>query len=59
MWEPQLVYPTQDMKMEIENFFDFGKQIEIFEDSSFLVTEEGALYSWGRNENGILGREAK
>jgi Regulator of chromosome condensation (RCC1) repeat len=31
----------------------------VFEDSSFLVTDEGSLYSWGRNENGFLGRETR
>lgn len=45
--------------MELANIFDYGKQIEVYEDSSFLVTEDGALFSWGKNENGILGREAK
>jgi len=34
-------------------------QIELHEDSSFLVTEEGALFSWGNNEHGFLGRDAK
>jgi alpha-tubulin suppressor-like RCC1 family protein len=31
----------------------------VFEDSSFLLTESGTIYSWGKNENGFLGREAK
>jgi alpha-tubulin suppressor-like RCC1 family protein len=34
-------------------------QIEVFEDSSFLLTDEGNIYSWGRNDHGFLGREAK
>ena len=61
VWEPQLVYPTAEImnQMELENLFDFAKQIEIFEDSSFLVTEDGALFSWGRNDHQFLGRDAK
>jgi alpha-tubulin suppressor-like RCC1 family protein len=31
----------------------------VFEDSSFLLTESGKIYSWGKNEHGFLGREAK
>lgn len=59
--EPRQVYPTVEMEreMELDNIFDYGKQIEIYEDSSFLVTDEGVLYSWGKNDNNILGREAK
>lgn len=30
-----------------------------YEDSSFLVTESGALYSWGKNDHNFLGRETK
>lgn len=45
--------------MELEDFFDMAKQIEVYENSSFMVTDEGALYSWGRNDHGFLGREAK
>lgn len=45
--------------MELANLFDYAKQIEVYEDSSFLVTEDGVLYSWGKNENGLLGRQAK
>jgi hypothetical protein len=46
-------------EMELANLFDYARQIEVYEDSSFLVTEDGVLYSWGKNENGILGRDAK
>jgi len=61
IWEPVQVYPTVEMikEMELVNLFDYARQIEVYEDSSFLVTEDGVLYSWGKNENGILGREAK
>jgi alpha-tubulin suppressor-like RCC1 family protein len=31
----------------------------VFEDSSFLLTVYGKIYSWGRNDHGFLGREAK
>lgn len=56
------VYPTeQPQGVPLDESFDFdrAKQIEAYEDSSFLVTEEGAVYSWGKNENGFLGRETK
>ena len=45
--------------MELEDMFDDAKEIEVYEDSSFLVTHDGKVYSWGRNEHGFLGREAK
>ena len=56
-----LVYPTIEMQkeMEYDNLFDWAKQIEVWEDSSFLVTEDGTLLTWGKNEGGVLGREAK
>jgi len=48
------------MLQEIElNIFDYAKQIEVYDEASFLVTEEGALCSGGNNENGFLGRDAK
>jgi len=62
VWTPQLIYPPQDMRKQIENEqddFDPAKQIEVSEDSSFLLTESGKIYSWGRNDHGFLGREAK
>ena len=39
--------------------YDRAKQIEAYEDSSFLVTEDGSLYSWGKNDNSFLGRETR
>jgi alpha-tubulin suppressor-like RCC1 family protein len=40
-------------------YFDVATQIEAFEDSSFLITNNGSLYSWGKNDHGFLGRESK
>ncbi|CDW85605.1 UNKNOWN [Stylonychia lemnae] len=61
IFEPKQVYPTVEMLKDndLANFYDEAIQIEVFEDSSYLVTEEGELFSWGKNENGMLGREAK
>ena len=61
LYDPVLVYPTIEMQkeMEYDNLFDWAKQIEVWEDSSFLVTEDGTLLTWGKNEGGVLGREAK
>lgn len=61
------MYPSLDMRKEMEkkqdkildDAYDIAIQIEVFEDSSFLLTEEGTIYSWGRNDHGFLGREAK
>lgn len=53
-WDPVCVYSTEDR----ERNYDYGKQIEIYNDSSFLLTEDGLIYSWGKYENGFLGREA-
>lgn len=55
------MFPTPEMN-NLDNFdeeFPFAKQIEVYEDSSFLLTESGSLYSWGSNDNGFLGREVK
>ena len=41
---------------ELESVYDPAKQIEVWEDASFLLTEEGRLFSWGRNENNFLAR---
>jgi hypothetical protein len=55
-----LVYPTSEVlsDLEIENLFDFAKQIVVYEDSSFLLTEDGVVYSWGKNDQGFLGRDS-
>lgn len=60
LWEPVLVYPSLEMlkQQELPSIFDFGKQLEVYEDSSFLLSEDGYLFSWGKNENGFLGRQA-
>lgn len=57
--QPVLVYPTTDMlsEMELVSIFDYAKQIEVYEDSSFLVTEEGALYSWGKVNESLTAIE--
>jgi alpha-tubulin suppressor-like RCC1 family protein len=39
--------------------FDPAIQLAVHEDSSFLLTAAGSIYSWGKNENNFLGRETK
>jgi alpha-tubulin suppressor-like RCC1 family protein len=54
------VFPTPEMdKDSIDEEDNEVKQIEVYEDSSFLLTRSGHLYSWGNNDNGFLGREVK
>ncbi|TNV87452.1 hypothetical protein FGO68_gene14540 [Halteria grandinella] len=64
-WEPVMVYPTQEQLNRHDQDetglpeYDKARQILAYEDSSFIVTEGGALYSWGKNDNNFLGRETK
>ena len=51
---PTLIYPVKD-----SDDFDPAFQIEVWQDSSFLLTDEGVLYSWGKNEHDFLCRETK
>jgi alpha-tubulin suppressor-like RCC1 family protein len=59
IWDPRLIYPTEDHQdiLSLQNQYDAAVQIEAFEDTSFLLTEEGYLFSWGFSDNGFLGRE--
>jgi hypothetical protein len=64
VWEPTRVYPQIEGPknlMPLEEDFDFDPAIQIvaYEKSSFLLTIEGAIYSWGKNDFNFLGRESK
>jgi len=47
--------------MPLEEDFDFDPAVQIvaYEKSSFLLTIEGGVYSWGKNDFSFLGRESK
>lgn len=64
VWEPTRVYPVikgpKNMQpLEEDLDFDPAVQIVAYEKSSFLLTLEGEIYSWGKNEFNFLGRESK
>ncbi len=49
VWRPTRVYPMKVEEGELPPGYDFdrAKQIAVHKDSSFMVTDEGALFSWG------------
>lgn len=61
IWDPQQVFPIQNEPAAKDAIAgdDIAKQIEVSEDTSFLLTESGRIFSWGKNDHGFLGREAK
>lgn len=61
VWSPARIYPepqNASLLLEDENF-DPAIQLAVHEDSSFLLTASGSIYSWGKNDNNFLARDTK
>lgn len=60
VWQPVLIYPREDDEdNKMGSLYDPGAQIEVYNNSNFLLTREGKLWSWGDNKDNFLGRETK
>lgn len=52
---PQLVYPISTLKSLPEED-RIVKQIVACDEQSYLLTSSGRMLTWGRNQDGLLGR---
>ena len=55
----RIIIYNEPKPIEITKNQEKFKYIYCFEDSSFAVTTEGLLLSWGDNRSGILGQEIR